>query len=431
MTLKPSSPESIYFNPFAVEQHSTTAIDVSHRSSPSRQRPVVRRRTSSSDSFTSTSSGLSIFGASTSTRHLRIRTEGGSIANGHHPLRSADLSSTFQNGAGVTRPQLSRILNIPPLVDAPSVPGADMMVEEPTADEKVVLVHEITSKDSLAGIALKYGISLAELRRANSLWSSDSIHLRKVLYIPLDKTSRAQQLAPTPLLISTEEDEEKQTPTSPTPIESASIRRVPASQLSFFPPHSRPQPESPPLIPLEPQPKHSRHVRHATAPGTASPASGPVGSPSLTSILSALPIQASTRDTIIARFSYDSTSSSYSDREEGHELDDVRRGASLDSIFNPSSGNDATPKAKSGVTAPTHSHTRTASASSAAYNNNNVSRAEYRRQGPLRTVQLEPSPVMQLPFATVRKKATRINGDFDLLGLGNGEGQGETVDWDP
>ncbi|KAJ7071929.1 peptidoglycan-binding LysM domain protein [Mycena amicta] len=429
---KPPSPESLYFNPFAVEQH-TTAVDVSHRTPPS-HRPAMRRRTSSSDdSFTSSSSSaLSVFG--TSSRHMRIRTDG--VVNGHHPLRSADLSSTFQNGAGITRPQLTRILNIPPLVDAPTVPGADMMVEEPTADEKVVLVHEVTSRDSLAGISLKYGISLAELRRANSLWSSDSIHLRKVLYIPLDKTSRAKELAPPPLLIPTEEDKD-QTPTSPTPIDSAgsaSIRRIPASRLSFFPPHTRPQSEAPPAPPVEPpQPKYSRHARYITTPATSSPAPGTASSPSLTSIISALPIQPSTRDTIIARLSYESTSSSYSDREEGHELDDVRRGTSLDSVFSPSLA-EATPKAKSRDTDTasfTRAHARTASASS-AYAGNGA--AQYRRAGPPRTVQLEPSPAMQLPFGTLRRKSKRAedyNGDFDLLGLGNGEGQGETADWDP
>jgi hypothetical protein len=276
---------------------------------------------------------------------------------------------------------------------------------------------------------------MAELRKANQLWSSDSIHLRKVLYIPLDKTSRVKEL-PTPLLVSTEDPEEvARSPTHPATIGPMStIRRIPASQLSFFPPPAKTQEPDPPTLPAHLPARikhpHSRHARYATTPA-ASP--GTAGSPSLTSILTALPIQPSTRDTIIARLSYDSTgsSSSYSDQPEGHELDDVRRGASLDSIF-PS--NETTPKAKSrdpGSSGTlTRSHARTASASS-VYGGGG---AQYRRVGPPRTVQLEPSPAMQLPFGTLRRTmgtSEHLNGDFDLLGIRDGEGEGETADLDP
>ncbi|KAJ7782361.1 peptidoglycan-binding LysM domain protein [Mycena maculata] len=434
---KPVTPESIYFNPFAEEgRHRTTAIDVPYFSGTN-HRPVVKRRASGSDSTApssaSSSSGLSVF--TNTPRHMRIKTDSSTgvvESGGHHPLGSADLSAGFRNGAGVTRPQLTRILNIAPLVDVPPVPGADMIVAEPTGDEKVVLVHEVTLQDSLAGVSLKYGISMAELRRANHLWASDPIHLRRVLYIPLDKTSRAKELAPMPLLVSTEDTEQSSpSPTRPDNIPPVSTIRIPASQLSFFPPHSRPQrlpdPPSPPVQPI-PRTKHphSRHARYATTPtpgGTAS-------SPSLTSILTALPIQPSTRDTIIARLSYDSTgtsNSSYSDQGEGHELDDVRRGASLDSVFPV--GEHATSKAKGRAAGPsvppTRSHVRTASASSVYASGG----AQYRLAGPPRTVQLEPSPAMQLPFGSLRRKPRgdeHLNRDFDLLGLG--EGEGETVD---
>ncbi|KAJ7879591.1 peptidoglycan-binding LysM domain protein [Mycena olivaceomarginata] len=434
---KPLTPESIYFNPFAEDRQTTTAIDVSYLSD-SHHRPAVRRRGSGSDSIATTSSassssGLSVF--ANTPRHLRVKTDGpvGVMASGgHHPLRSADLSSSFRNGAGITRPQLTRIVNIPPLVDAPPA--------EPAADEKVVLVHEVTSKDSLAGVSLKYGISMADLRRANHLWSSDPIHLRKILYIPLDKTSR-KAIDPPPLLVSTEEME--QAASLPTwadtmgPGSMSTIRRVPVSQLSFFPPHARPQePDPPPPTDVPPRTKHphSRHTRYATTPA-ASPLPGTASSPSLTSILSALPIQPSTRDTIIARLSYDSTSSTgHSDDGEGHELDDVRRGASLDSIF-PS--NEATPRVRAPAAGPgpsastfNRSHARTASGS-LAYRGGG---AQYRRAGPPRTVQLEPSPAMQLPFGTLGRKGragTSGDSDFDLLGLRDGEGEGDTEDLDP
>ncbi|KAJ6629473.1 hypothetical protein B0H10DRAFT_1366365 [Mycena sp. CBHHK59/15] len=315
------------------------------------------------------------------------------------------------------------------------------MITEPTGEERDVLVHEITSKDSLAGVSLKYGINMAELRRANHLWPSDPIHLRKVLYIPLDKTSRAQEFAPTPLLISTEGIEQPQdqfpSPSHPDNCDNlasvSTIRRIPASQLSFFPPPARPQqqapsPGSPSELPPRTKHPHSRHARYITMPVSSSP---PAGSPALTSILTALPIQPSTRDTIIARLSFDSAgtaSSSYSDHE-GHELDDVRRGASLDSVF-PAGDREYglalnTPRARARDDDAPRSHARTASASSV------YAGTQYRRAGPPRTVQLEPSPIMQLPFGTLRRKSRLLNGDVDLLGLGDGEGVGETVDEDP
>ena len=44
---------------------------------------------------------------------------------------------------------------------------------------------QVTRTDSVAGVSLRYGVSLADLRRANRLLASDTIHLRKELYIPL------------------------------------------------------------------------------------------------------------------------------------------------------------------------------------------------------------------------------------------------------
>ena len=116
---------------------------------------------------------------------------------------------------------------------------------------------QVQPKDSLAGVALKYGINLADLRRANQLWTSDTIHLRKVLYIPVDKTRQATNLRaaiidltlhPSSTSHSTNTD-----PSSPQPNGTASathsdlpdigkltLRRVPASQLSYFPPSNHP-----------------------------------------------------------------------------------------------------------------------------------------------------------------------------------------------
>ncbi|WWC91792.1 uncharacterized protein L201_006739 [Kwoniella dendrophila CBS 6074] len=52
--------------------------------------------------------------------------------------------------------------------------------------EVEVMIHTIKPNESLAGIALLYGIDLATLRKCNKLWSSDPIHIRTHLYVPLE-----------------------------------------------------------------------------------------------------------------------------------------------------------------------------------------------------------------------------------------------------
>ena len=289
----------------------------------------------------------------------------------------------------------------------------------------------MTLKDSLAGVSLKYGISLANLRRANQLWPSDSIHLRDVLYIPIEQALRAHEFMPKSQLISvTSESQEpdafvhvpvsplteesiQPTPTSP----QIPIRRIPSSQLTFFPPSSNKnleynlfQDAGTPLHPTEthksPAGSNNRYI--------SSPPSN-----SLSSILTALPIAASTRDEIITRLSFDSVSSSFSDRSRtnsdeniGHELDDVAKHRSslipvcqdVDEMLMP------TPKASqhpfhseilqsqlasritSSSSLPKNSHVRSLSSTSTPrfY----VSQAY---ETSVRTYQMEPSPDMQLP----------------------------------
>ncbi|WVO14237.1 hypothetical protein L204_101869 [Cryptococcus depauperatus] len=53
------------------------------------------------------------------------------------------------------------------------------------SSEVEVLIHTVKSDESLAGIALLYGIDLATLRKVNKLWTSDSMHTRAHLYVPL------------------------------------------------------------------------------------------------------------------------------------------------------------------------------------------------------------------------------------------------------
>uniref|UniRef100_A0A1A9WNH5 LysM domain-containing protein n=1 Tax=Glossina brevipalpis TaxID=37001 RepID=A0A1A9WNH5_9MUSC len=54
---------------------------------------------------------------------------------------------------------------------------------------EALIRHDIEKTDTLQGIALKYGCTTEQIRRANRLFASDSLFLRQFLLIPVDKTS--------------------------------------------------------------------------------------------------------------------------------------------------------------------------------------------------------------------------------------------------
>ncbi|KAF8927664.1 hypothetical protein BGZ47_001996 [Haplosporangium gracile] len=58
---------------------------------------------------------------------------------------------------------------------------------------KRVIIHQVTTTDTLAGIALNYGIQVSILKKSNKLWTNDSIYTRKYLYIPFEECSVARQ----------------------------------------------------------------------------------------------------------------------------------------------------------------------------------------------------------------------------------------------
>ncbi|ORZ15576.1 hypothetical protein BCR41DRAFT_422333 [Lobosporangium transversale] len=58
---------------------------------------------------------------------------------------------------------------------------------------KRVIIHQITPTDTLVGIALYYGIQLSVLKKSNKLWTNDSIHTRKYLYIPFEECTVTKQ----------------------------------------------------------------------------------------------------------------------------------------------------------------------------------------------------------------------------------------------
>uniref|UniRef100_A0A2K5DW97 LysM and putative peptidoglycan-binding domain-containing protein 1 n=1 Tax=Aotus nancymaae TaxID=37293 RepID=A0A2K5DW97_AOTNA len=47
------------------------------------------------------------------------------------------------------------------------------------------LEHHLEPGDALAGLALKYGVTMEQIKRANRLYTNDSIFLKKTLYIPI------------------------------------------------------------------------------------------------------------------------------------------------------------------------------------------------------------------------------------------------------
>ncbi|KAJ8077970.1 hypothetical protein PM082_000171 [Marasmius tenuissimus] len=361
------------------------------------------------------SSGISLFAGSQ--RHHRSQTEIQTLTSDsgqhHHPLRTAAISDTLAD-TGVTRPHLHRVLTSGPteVVGTEEIAGnADEEVE--AAEEKAVLVHRVEQRDSLAGVALKYGITITELRRANQLWSSDSIHLRKELYIPLDKASRCQvDTTSQEALIPPSSPRERNRntlidDTVPEDPSRATIRKIPTKNLSFFPPSAKTIGKAP----------AGRTSLDLPSESGQQPWTAITPSSSLNTFLTALPIPTSTKDSIMARLSFESANSSYSDRE--HELDDVRasrhaRSLSHDSVLD---GLDNTPiprRTRPGVLRKVHGRP-----GSSNINMEDLSRRDnsvYPMTSPdrvstspditspipVRTVQLEPSPTMHLP--TPRKE---------------------------
>ncbi|KAI0784736.1 hypothetical protein C8Q75DRAFT_809908 [Abortiporus biennis] len=399
-----------------------------------------------------------------------------SSATSLHPLSSAGTprSAKYRSptSPSVTRPRLRRALSDGKAIGSSSQDeNVDEDDESPRSGnsappERVVIVHKVTPSDSLAGVALKYGISLADLRRANQMWASDSIHLRDILYIPLEQAYKSKHLTLSileakstpsthdhdPSFVSLDDE---MTPT----VESLrasergnnlTIRRVPASQLAFFPPPSSSNlamdtSRTARTLPRSFHPSQiGSHVPNGMPSRTSSGSSTNPSSEhtpglqlrsQLTSLFSALPIAPSTRDTIIARLSLDSgasTPSQVSDEQE-HELEDVGS-SSWKALTNPhefqrSSYTHARPshersKSKdneSGISvelsslSPPSTPSRIRSNSNSQYGRGTSSlngrRMDYTSLGrPLekpdvvRTSQLEPSPAMQLPIQVRRDR---------------------------
>ncbi|KIP06540.1 carbohydrate-binding module family 50 protein [Phlebiopsis gigantea 11061_1 CR5-6] len=364
----------LYSNPFAgSSSQASFSSAYTPKDAHSGTRPTLRRRGSESTARRARNDhepwAQAQDGPAQSAVHVRSRTMdtvvGSSSGTNLHPLAVGSTTNSSQTSLADTRPRLKRLLSDLETTAAQGAGAAAESREQVSSPlrnggltERVVVVHQIMPKDSLAGVALKYGISLADLRKANQLWPSDPIHLRKVLYIPLDKSHKAKELVLSHLELNSTQPSDNALPTViPTegvmkaPMNSSetalTIRRVPASQLSFFPPpstsslsssavksrtmpHSAYVPRRRDPIPFETVPSNSSAASLSTSvsvpsstaltsalsiPVSSSP-SGRGQIPSLSTFFSSLPL---------GRISFDSsasTPSQMSDDQE-HEMNDV------------------------------------------------------------------------------------------------------------
>ncbi|KAF8268610.1 hypothetical protein EI94DRAFT_1700104 [Lactarius quietus] len=329
-----------------------------------------------------------------------------------HPLRRSTSSSTTKTArqdTGSTRPRLSRVLT-------PSTPNLSR--PNPPTDRaeahRAVVVHEVSPSDSLAGVALKYGISVTELRRANQLWASDSIHLRQVLYVPLDKARHSDGEEDTARPAGAASSHTRSDPDADSSTNRPSVvRRIPLTSLSFFPPPSSSSSAVAGGLPSGPSSSHF-------PPPAASTAKGPnltstLRSTALSSFFSVLPINASTRDEIFSRLSIDSASNSTTGSDEAeHELTDVPTTPKR----KPLSTDDTAPVSMPATTLtnsrrknrPRHawlSESRNGEEGHEPYTQN-VEQIPL-ASSPIHTTQMQPAPAMQLPGSMMRSGAPKEN----------------------
>ncbi|KAK5582379.1 hypothetical protein RB653_003962 [Dictyostelium firmibasis] len=48
------------------------------------------------------------------------------------------------------------------------------------------LVHQLTPKDTLQGLALKYNVKVNDIKRLNNMWTQDSLFIKKTVLIPIE-----------------------------------------------------------------------------------------------------------------------------------------------------------------------------------------------------------------------------------------------------
>ncbi|KAI6002942.1 hypothetical protein EDD15DRAFT_2526895 [Pisolithus albus] len=119
----------------------------------------------------------------------------------HSPIDCETDQSARHATGQETRPRLARILDHSPQdAEEDGSITSDTSHTGSASGEATTLVHkasvtlsfmtqltvlfQVSSTDSLPSVALRYGVSVAALRRANKLWPSDPIYLRTELKVP-------------------------------------------------------------------------------------------------------------------------------------------------------------------------------------------------------------------------------------------------------
>lgn len=70
--------------------------------------------------------------------------------------------------------------------DAPKCYGTTRNQLQPQCEVKLI-GHVLQATDTLQGLAIKYGVTVEQLRRTNKIWTNDNIHLLKILKVPVKK----------------------------------------------------------------------------------------------------------------------------------------------------------------------------------------------------------------------------------------------------
>ncbi|PRD36334.1 UNVERIFIED_CONTAM: lysmd2 [Trichonephila clavipes] len=61
------------------------------------------------------------------------------------------------------------------------------MAKESGIKSEKYIKHIVQPGDTLQGLALRYGVTMEQIKRANKMWTTDSLFLRSSLDIPVDK----------------------------------------------------------------------------------------------------------------------------------------------------------------------------------------------------------------------------------------------------
>ncbi|KAG2112082.1 hypothetical protein DEU56DRAFT_985281 [Suillus clintonianus] len=150
-----------------------------------------------------------------------------------HPLRRASVSYTAKDVFEV-RTTLSE--DIPAAVEASADTPDDL--DTPSHHDSDDILHTVSPSDSIAAVALRYGVSLAVLRHANQLWPSDPIHLRTQLIIPRHRARPAKRRAisqPTSLSSTQETEVVSSSPFTSTASLSSTLLAARDTVFSAFP----------------------------------------------------------------------------------------------------------------------------------------------------------------------------------------------------